>query len=1232
MADEVRIISPQRHGLSAVEPGPPLKLLSYTTTTDRLVMLMGCIFCVIYGELAGTFQRFGNDVIGPHELNSEVARFALYFIYLGIGIFVFVFAGTVTFFLWGDRIIHRLRVDYLKSIIRQDIAFFDILGSGQITSSLTSDIYLVQDALSAKLSLTLTSVATCTSAFVIIFVESWRLALVLLSAVVGIAIANSVGTRYAVRYNKGALDALAKSNSIAEEALRSYKHVTAFGIRQPLVDKYGKQLNHARSQSTKARAAIALMTAAFMGIVYLSSGLSFWQGSRFLVRGEATTSGVIACSMAVIICALAISKVAPNAQAFTTGAAGASRLLLYMNRHSPQDPFDEGGMRPNIVKGEITFKSVKLVYPSRPDYTALDDINLLFTPGKLTAVVGASGCGKSSMIGLMERFYEPISGSITLDGVDICSLNLSWLRQQMALVGQEPVLFKASIYDNIKHGLSYATRSASAIPKQDEREKVIRAATIANAHLFISALPQGYDTQVGDEGRELSGGQLQRIAIARALIRDPKILLLDEATAALDAESENIILRNLERNQSQRTTILITHRLTTVRNADKIVMMANGHVAELGTHDELVQAGGIYATAFARQDTNGISMIKTEREGIDASHESVDDAEVQSQPFRGDVAAAQSVWSLVRLAYNFNREERSYVAFGLLCCLVTGAITPVQSIFFAKSIQWLSVPPPQFSDLRSHINFWSLLYLVLGLVAFGAWSGQGLCLAYCSEALTRNARASALQSILRQDVEFFDRPINSTGDLMAILSRSATHLAGLGGAVLSTILTAFATLVGGIILSLIIGWKLALVFIATIPLILASGWLRLRILASMDANVRATYSDSAAYAAEAVAAIRTVAAFSLEESILQSYQEALDEVAARIFRSTLISSALYAASQAIVFPIAALGFWYGGTLIADGSYTSFQFFVCFSALVSGSQSVSAVFNFAPDLNRAVHGAQDFCRLLHTMPAMDSLDSRGVVRSSCNGLVEFQNVSFEYRNRPGRYAVQDLSFRITPGQTIAFVGRSGSGKSTVIALLERFYDPTSGDVLIDGHNLRHLDVQSLRSYMSLVGQNSVLYQGTIRENLTLGLGRSIVTNGEIEQACAEANILEFIQGLPDGLNTEVGSRGTTLSGGERQRIAIARALLRNPTILLLDEATSALDGESEDIVQEALAAVSRGRATIMVAHRLRTVRDAHVIFVMEKGLVVERGNHEQLLKAGGRYAELFHAQSLEERKA
>ncbi|CAG8028388.1 unnamed protein product [Penicillium olsonii] len=487
---------------------------------------------------------------------------------------------------------------------------------------------------------------------------------------------------------------------------------------------------------------------------------------------------------------------------------------------------------------------------------------------------------------------------------------------------------------------------------------------------------------------------------------------------------------------------------------------------------------------------------------------------------------------------------------------------------------------------------------------------------------------------------FFDMPRNSPSALSSNLSKSTNDLAGMGGPVLGGILTFLSTIVAGVVLSLIIGWKLALVCTATIPVVVACGWLRLQVLSTLDSKVRQSGLEAASYAGELVRTVRTVASLGIEEQALVRYQGILESQGAKSLRSILVASALYAASASIVYMCAALAFWYGGTLIASHEYSTFQVYICFVALISGSQIAGSIFTFAPEASKAIHAAKELKHIMELKPTINKIQPAPRIEttdwnemSGTNKIpkpvrIEFQNVSFAYPSRPGLLALDSLTITVEPGQTLALVGRSGSGKSTTVSLLERFYEPDSGRILVDGCDIRSRDVDEHRRDLSLVSQENVILSGTIRENIAVGLAGQTISEETILEACRQANILEFVESLPDGLSTSVGTGGSMFSGGQKQRIALARAFLRHPKVLLLDEATSALDANSEALVQAVMDRIRKDRTTIMVAHRLSTVQGADLIGVLEQGRLVELGNHETLMKRKGVYWEMVGMQNLQ----
>ena len=876
------------------------------------------------------------------------------------------------------------------------------------------------------------------------------------------------------------------------------------------------------------------MIGAMFGIVYLNYGLAFWQGSRYLVSGDMSLSDILTIMLSIMIGAFSIGNVAPNAQAFTTSVAAAAKIYNTIDRSSPIDPMANKGEKLDGVEGTIELRNIKHIYPSRADVVVMDDVSLIVPAGKTTALVGASGSGKSTIIGLVERFYDPVGGKLYLDGHDVSTLNLRWLRQQISLVSQEPTLFGTTIMNNIAHGLIGTPHEHASAGEQ--RKLIESAAKMANAHDFVTDLPDGYDTHVGERGFLLSGGQKQRIAIARAMVSDPRILLLDEATSALDTKSEGVVQAALDVAAQGRTTIVIAHRLSTIKTADNIVVMSQGRIVEQGSHNDLIEGQGAYYNLVEAQRISA----KEEESAFEPSDRDSQDEDLKQMPSVTAKESKQrlerittgksvssvmlkgkkpvkgtkySLWTLIKVVGAFNKHEVWLMLTGLFWSIIAGGGNPTQSVFFAKSIVALSLPPSMFGKLRHEANFWSLMYLMLAITQIIAYGVQGITFAYCSERLVHRARDQAFRTMLRQDISWFDREENSAGALTSFLSTETTHLAGMSGATLGTILIVCTTLIASIILSVSIGWKLGLVCTATIPILIGCGFFRFWMLGKFEDRAKKAYEGSASYACEATAAIRTVASLTREEDVWENYHQSLIEQAKKSLISVLKSSTLYASSQALMFLCNALAFWYGGKLIARAEYSQFQFFVVFSAVIFGAQSAGTIFSFAPDMGKAKQAARSLKTLFDRVPDIDSWSPNGEPLEHLEGTIEFKDVHFRYPTRPEQPVLKGLNLTVKPGQYVALVGASGCGKSTTIALLERFYDPLSGSILVDGKEISTLKLKDYRGFLSLVSQEPTLYQGSIRENVLMGADREDVPEEAIVQACKDANIYEFIVSLP-----------------------------------------------------------------------------------------------------------------------
>nr|CAB3445912.1 unnamed protein product [Digitaria exilis] len=788
----------------------------------------------------------------------------------------------------------------------------------------------------------------------------------------------------------------------------------------------------------------------------------------------------------------------------------------------------------------------------------------------------------------------------------------------MGLVSQEPALFAMSIRENILFGKEDATE-----------EEVIAAAKAANAHNFISELPQGYDTQVGERGVQMSGGQKQRIAIARAVLKSPKILLLDEATSALDTNSEHVVQEALDLASTGRTTIVIAHRLSTIRNANMIAVVQSGEVKELGSNDELIaNETGLYSSLVRLQQTketreadevDGIG--RTSAMGQSRSHNmsrrfsAVSRSSLQrSMDDAGDHDNTKNpklpIPSFRRLLM-LNAPEWKQALMGSFGSILFGGIQPVHaytmgsmySIYFVKDHE----------EIKKNTRTYALIFVSLAVVSFLLNIGQHYNFGAMGEYLTKRIREQMLEKILTFEIGWFDRDENSSGAICSQLAKGANIVRSLVGDRMSLVVQTVSAVLIACIMGLAIAWRLALVMIAVQPLIIVSYYARHFLLKSMSKKSMQAQSECSKLASEAVSNLRTITAFSSQDRIMRLFEQAQDSPRKEGIRQSWFAGLCLGTSMSLLRCTWALAFWYGGMLMADHKITAKALFQTFMILVSTGRVIADAGTMTNDIAKGADAVASVFAVLDRKTKIEPNNTEGYEPEKIIGEVDIKEVEFSYPSRPDVLIFRGFSLNIQPGKSTALVGQSGSGKSTIIGLIERFYDPHRGVVEIDGRDMKRYNLRAIRRHIGLVSQEPTLFAGTIRENIVYGT--ETASEEEIETAARYANAHDFISNLKDGYDTWCGDRGVQLSGGQKQRIAIARAILKNPTILLLDEATSALDSQSEKVVQEALERVMVGRTSVVVAHRLSTIQDCDLIAVLEKGIVVEKGTHESLMAKG-----------------
>ncbi|CAH1442410.1 unnamed protein product [Lactuca virosa] len=1224
--DEDEVVAPKSIGVFG--------LFKYLTKFDMFLVVIGCLGALINGgSLPWYSYLFGNFVNkialdnDKDQMIEDVRKVCVLMAGLaGIVVFGAYLRRNWLLAIGGERSAHRIRTKYLRAVLRQDVSFFDTdISTSDIMHGISSDVAQIQEVMGDKMAHFIYHIFTFICGYTVGFLKSWKVSLAVLAVT---PLTMFCGIAYKAVYVGLAtkeVNSYRKAGSIAEQAISTIRTVFSFVAEENLAAKYDAVLEESVPVGKKLGFAKGIGIGVIYLVTYSTWALAFWYGSILVSRNELSGGAAIACFFGVNVggrgLALSLSYLAQFAQ----GTVAASRVFEVIDRIPAIDPYSTLGRRLDNVRGKVELKGVSFVYPSRPSVPILNSLNLVIPSQKTSALVGASGAGKSTIFALLERFYDPNEGLIMVDGEDIRSLQVKWLRSQMGMVGQEPVLFADTILENILMGKENATK-----------KDAIAACVAVNAHKFISDLPLGYDTQVGDKGSQLSGGQKQRIALARAMIKDPKILLLDEPTSALDSNSESLVQHAIDNISKGRTTIVIAHRLATVRNADMIVVLEQGSVVEIGDHNQLMTREGAYFSLI-KLASEAVSMSPVAEKGkmgiinheASGNYDLLKSNHVYEISLSGYMKSAQEANQVetekvssygISQVWKLQKPEASLLFVGVIFGILAGAILSLFPLVLGQALKVYF--NPEKSKLKKDVGYLCLALIGLG---FGCILTMTIQQGFCGLAgtkLTKRVRDVLFRSILKQEPGWFDSDQNSTGILISRLSVDCISFRSVLGDRYSVIFMGLSSAAVGLSASFYLEWRLALLATILTPFTLGASYFSLIVNIGSKLD-NGSYDKASGIASGAVSNIRTVATFATQEKIVQSFEKSLLEPKATSVRRSQLTGIALGFSQGAMYSAYTLVLFFGAYLVKE-DYTTFgDVYKIFLILVLSSFSVGQLAGLAPDTSMASTAIPAVFNILNRKPLIHGKDK--TMERSRPYDVEFKMVTFTYPSRPDVTVLRDFCLKVKGGTMVAVVGGSGSGKSTVVWLTQRFYDPIRGKVLMGGVDLRELDLKWLRLQTALVGQEPALFAGTIRENIRFGNPNSSMS--EIEEAAKEACIHNFICGLPLGYETEVGESGIQMSGGQKQRIAIARAIVKKSKVLLLDEATSALDLESEKHVQEALRKITKRTTTIVVAHRLSAIREANLIAVVQDGKVSEYGAHETLMASNvdGVYASLVRAE-------
>ncbi|CAI8612014.1 unnamed protein product [Vicia faba] len=1333
-----------------MEPPPAAvpfsKLFACADRFDWFLMAVGSVAAAAHGTALVVYLHYFAKIVhvlrmddqpaGSQERFERFTELALTIVYIAAGVFVAGWIEVSCWILTGERQTAVIRSNYVQVLLNQDMSFFDTYGNnGDIVSQVLSDVLLIQSALSEKVGNYIHNMATFFSGLVIGLINCWQIALITLATGPFIVAAGGISNIFLHRLAENIQDAYAEAASIAEQAVSYVRTLYAFTNETLAKYSYATSLQATLRYGILISLVQGLGLGFTYGLAICSCALQLWVGRFLVIHGKAHGGEIVTALFAVILSGLGLNQAATNFYSFEQGRIAAYRLYEMISRSSSSVNHD--GTSPDSVQGNIVFRNVYFSYLSRPEIPILSGFFLTVPSKKAVALVGRNGSGKSSIIPLMERFYDPTLGEVLLDGENIKNLNLEWLRSQIGLVTQEPALLSLSIRDNIAYGRDVTI------------DQIEEAAKMAHAHTFISSLEKGYDTQVGRAGLALTEEQKIKLSIARAVLLNPSILLLDEVTGGLDFEAERAVHEALDMLMLGRSTIIIARRLSLIRNADYIAVMEEGQLIEMGTHDELLNLNGLYAellrceeaaklpkrmparnykeTAASqiekdssashsfnepsspkmmkspslqrisnvshsrpsdvvynfqespkdlspppemmlengqaldaadkepsirrqdsfemrlpelpkidiqsvhRQKSNGsgpespISPLltsdpKKERshsQSFSRPHSHSDDASVT---LREEREAQQRKPPSLRKLAELSSAEWLYAVLGSIGAAAFGSFNPLLAYVIGLVVA-AYYRIDKHHHLEHEINKWCLIIGCMGIVTVIANFLQHFYFGIMGEKMTERVRRMMFSAMLRNEVGWFDDEENSADNLSMRLANDATFVRAAFSNRLSIFIQDSAAVIVGLLIGAVLHWRLALVAFATLPILCISAVAQKLWLAGFSRGIQEMHRKASLVLEDAVRNIYTVVAFCAGNKVMELYRLQLKKIFKQSFLHGMGIGFAFGFSQFLLFACNALLLWYTAICIKNGytnPSTALREYMVFSF---ATFALVEPFGLAPYILKRRKSLISVFDIIDREPKIDPDDNKALKPPNVYGSIELKNIDFCYPSRPEVLVLSNFNLKMNGGQTVAVVGVSGSGKSTIISLMQRFYDPVAGQVLLDGRDLKLYNLRWLRSHLGLIQQEPVIFSTTIRENIIYA--RHNASEAEMKEAARIANAHHFISSLPHGYDTHVGMRGVDLTPGQKQRIAIARVVLKNAPILLLDEASSSIESESSRVIQEALDTLIMGnKTTILIAHRAAMMRHVDNIVVLNGGRIVEEGSHDTLVAKNGLYVRLM----------
>ncbi|CAJ0584939.1 unnamed protein product, partial [Mesorhabditis spiculigera] len=1036
-----------------------LQLYRYASPFDLCLVVLGCVVAmvtgvgfpflsIIIGNVSQAFivlenARLQNDtdagmVEAREKFKHDVIQACIHYAIVGVVIMASSFIQIACFMVSCENVTNRMRRAFFKAIMRQDISWYDRNHSGTLATKLFDSMERVREGLGDKMGLMFQFSAQFFGGLIVALTYDWKLTLIMMALSPVLIICGAFMARMMASATAAEMKKYAVAGQIAEEVLTSIRTVFAFNGQERECRRYDQALEAGKIDGYKKSVYIGIGLASTMIVIFSTFCLAFWVGTDYIYWGMTSSADVLTVFFSVMMGSMAMGNAGQQFGVLGVALGAAGVVFQVIDREPEIDSYSEEGQKPKQIRGEVRVENLHFRYPSRKDVPILKGISLTCAPGETVALVGSSGCGKSTIVQLLLRYYNPDEGKITIDGIPIEELNIEWVRRAIGVVSQEPVLFNTTILENLRYGNPDAT----------------------------------------------------------------------DATSALDAESESVVQAALENASIGRTTIVIAHRLSTIRNANKIIAMKNGNVVEVGNHEELLKNKGLYyelvnAQVFAdvepkggrrgstkettRQISRQMSRKSTALSQMDAGID-VDEfdkkKETELERLRREAAEDGAEEQNLLKILKYARSEWWLLVIGSLACVIQGAVFPVFSLFFTQIMQVFAEPDPEV--MRRDGHHWALMFLALAAVQGSTMLIQSTFYGVAAERLTMRLRSKVFRNVLRQDGAYFDHPAHSPGKISTRLATDAPNVKAAIDYRIGSVFNAAVALTAGIGIAFYYGWQMALLMLALMPLVGVAQSLRVRLEHGRNNADTSDLEASGKIAMEAVENIRTVQALTLERTLHDKFGHHLDGPHRSSTRKALVQGVAYAVANSVMFFLSAAEYRFGAWLIMDHHISNpINVMRVMMAIQFSSTSLGFASAYFPEYAKAKFAAGLIFKMLGENPLIDNL-TRGGKLTPIHGAVTFKDVRFKYPQRPEIEILKGMNLKVNPGETLALVGASGCGKSTVVQLLERFYDPNNGFLEVDGEDIKQLNPQHLRKHIALVSQEPILFDCSIKENIIYAL--------------------------------------------------------------------------------------------------------------------------------------------------